>query len=173
MSDNQSILSQPSPAHFASSFLTLHLVTSLCFLPILHHFHPLSSLRFSDGPDLLEGDGADGHGADGVSGRPAVPVPAQHHHRDLHGLPRRHVFHHLSAHLLPTPLCPQLGRRRAPLQVRMRTAGEKGKKTKGHNSEMTTRPIQSQFINTCSEFSRRLFQSYFNVLRFIKNICLC
>lgn len=80
----------------------------------------LPSRRPSDGPDLLEGHGADGHGADGVSGRHAVPVPAQYHHRALHRLRGRHVLHHLGPHLLQGPLHPQLGRRGASLQVRGR-----------------------------------------------------
>uniref|UniRef100_A0A3P9IWR8 Reticulon n=1 Tax=Oryzias latipes TaxID=8090 RepID=A0A3P9IWR8_ORYLA len=40
-------------------------------------FHLLASSP-SDGPDLLEGYGAKRHGAHGVSGGLAVPVPAQH-----------------------------------------------------------------------------------------------
>lgn len=83
----------------------------------------------SDGPDLLEGHRADRHGANRVSGRPAGPVSAQHHHRALHGLPGHHVLHHLSPNLLQTPLRPQLGWWGASLQVRG------GKK---HNTQLLT-----------------------------------
>lgn len=96
---------------FGPSCLNLSFLFCLLFLPPL-------SLSFSDGPDLLEGHRAYRHGANRVSGRPAVPVPAQHHHCGLHSLPGCHVLHHLSAHLLSSPLHPQLGRWRTPLQVR-------------------------------------------------------
>lgn len=76
------------------------------------------SLSLSDGPDLLEGHGANRHGANRVSRRSALPVPAQHHHCGLHSLPGCHVLHRLSSNLLPRPLHPQLGRWRTPLQVR-------------------------------------------------------
>lgn len=93
------------------SFLNLFCV----FYPIFLHLPPLSC---SDGPGLLEGHRANRHGAYRAGGGPAVPLPAQHHHCGLHSLPGCHVLHHVSAHLLPTPLHPQLGRWRAPLQVR-------------------------------------------------------
>lgn len=71
--------------------------------------HTAPALPFSDGLDLLEGHGAEWHGAHRVSGGIAVPVPAQHHHCGLHSLPGYHVLLHLSTDLLPTPLHPQLG----------------------------------------------------------------
>lgn len=79
---------------------------------------PSTCLCFSDGPDLLEGHGANRDGAHWVSGGLTVPVPAQHHDRRLHRLPGRRVLHHLGAHLLPLPVHPRLEGRRAPLQVR-------------------------------------------------------
>lgn len=82
----------------------------MCPFPALSDVRvSLLSLSFSDGPDLLEGHGANRHGADRASGRPAVPLPAQHHHRALRCLPGCHVLHHLSANLLPSPLRPQVG----------------------------------------------------------------
>lgn len=160
----------PSPSCLHLSFL----------IPLL--FLPPPSLSFSDGPDLLEGHRANRHGADRVSGRPAVPVPAQHHHRGLHSLPGRHVLHHLSAHLLPSPLHPQLGRWRTPLQVRrcalmnyaVRTvdissfsfffppAFLRQGKEKWHNALRWIHPIQSQCINVFqnkSSLSQKPFHS--------------
>lgn len=75
---------------------------------------PPSLLFSSGGPDLLEGHGADRHGADGAGGGPAVAVPAEHHHRGLHSLPGHRVLHHLRADLLRRHPRAQVGRWRAP-----------------------------------------------------------
>lgn len=72
----------------------------------------------SGGPDLLEGHGANGHGADGAGGGPAVPVPAEHHHRGLCSVPGRRMLHHLRADLLRHHPRAQVGRWGAPFQVR-------------------------------------------------------
>lgn len=98
-----------------SLFISLTSCDNIYFLVL---FLPPLMSSFSDGPDLLEGHRANRHDPNRVSGWPAVPVPAQHHHGDLHNLPGCHLLHHLSAHLLSSPLHPQLGRWRAPLQVR-------------------------------------------------------
>lgn len=156
---------------------TLFLYPLHCFTYTFHHFlprpvivspsclnHSFPSLSFSDGPDLLEGHGANRHGANRVSGRPAVPVPAQHHHCGLHGLPRRHVLHHLCAHLLPSPLHPQLGRWRAPLQVRARRVVETGKIKMTPHTE-----VDSLCSVTFSKTDH--FQSTFFVLSLMKQTC--
>lgn len=132
--------------------ITLSLIFS--YLPVLtfyfssppHLFFPPVFLSFSNGPDLLEGHGANRHGANRVSGRPAVPVPAQHHHCGLHSLPGCHVLYHLSAHLLPCPLHPQLGRWRTPLQVRC-YAKKVVKTGNGDTTHRWIHFIQSQWIN--------------------------
>lgn len=68
----------------------------------------------SSGPDLLEGHRANRRCAHGAGGGPAVPVPAEHHHRGLHSLPGHHVLHHLRADLLRHHPRAQVGRWRAP-----------------------------------------------------------
>lgn len=84
---------------------------SVCILTLfLSDFFLFSS----GGPDLLEGHGANRHGADGAGGGPAVPVPAEHYHRGLHSLPSYCLLHHLRADLLWHHPRSQVGRRSAP-----------------------------------------------------------
>lgn len=71
----------------------------------------------SNGPDLLEGNGADGDGAHRAGGGAAVPVPAEHYHCGVHALPGHHVLHHLSQNLLQTAACAPAGRWSSPFPV--------------------------------------------------------
>lgn len=109
-----------APQHpLKSSFICFCLLTTVFrkpFVVLTCSFKPFLP-PCSNGPDLLEGYGADRDGVHRAGGGAAVSVPAEHHHCGVHSLPGHHLLHHLSQNLLQTSACAPAGRWSTPLPV--------------------------------------------------------
>lgn len=125
MSQRRMIFKKPptAPQHPLKSslicilFVKHRLQETICSLDLQFYTPNLFLPPCSNGPDLLEGYGADRDDVHRAGGGTAGSVPAEHHHCGVHSLPGHHLLHHLSQNLLQTAACAPAGRWSTPLPV--------------------------------------------------------